>query len=383
MKKLPIVFLSLFLHLELSAQEDFDTRWTAANEIVNAKKYDEALVAFEPLLVEQPANTNTLVQMAWCYLLKGESQTAAEYAQNAHQIDPLNASVYFMNAYSMYVGFGNPTSGKVYLDDAVWLTPNDEDLKVIQKDIDDMKAAGLDVAALDADFNEILANSDTRNKDWTTILNKFIESTDKLNEGDNDAAKSTFKEVYPIFENVPEQQMRFAFNLTYVISTYFYNVGDSSNYMSAITKNYAYMKENRTTSYRTLLHMNTLLGEHYYNIGEYQKSFEILSEGLSHYQFLGKYRFAGAMKAQFLTQYVLSALAVGNMQEARDGGRIITELTYTGFDEWNSTNALIYIAQAWEQEDEAKAQEYFQKAYDLASESGFEDLKNGIAELLK
>lgn len=383
MKTLSIFFLSFFLHLELSAQEDFDTRWNAAYELATSKKYDEALVAFEPLLIEQPDNTNTIVQMAWCYLLKGETETAAEYSQNAHQIDPLDASVYFMNAYCMYVGFAKPSSGKIYLDDAVWLTPNDEDLKIVQQDIDEMKATGLDVATIDADFNEILANSASRNKDWATILDKFIEATNKLNDGDNEAAKITFKEVYPIFENVPDQQMRFAFNLTYVVSTYFYNVGDSSNYRSLITKNYDYMKENSTTNYRTLLHMNTLLGKHYYTIGEYQKSFEILSAGLSHYQFLGKYRFTGAMQAEFLTQYVLSALAVGNMQEARDGGRIITELTYTGYDEWNSTNALIYIGQAWEQEDEAKAQEYFQKAYNLASESGFEDLKNGIAELLK
>ena len=34
-------------------------------------------------------------------------------------------------------------------------------------------------------------------------------------------------------------------------------------------------------------------------------------------------------------------------------------------------------------QDEAKAKEYYQKAYDLASESGFEDLKASIEPNLK
>ncbi len=382
MKKLSTFFLSFFILFGSFAQEDFDTRWTAAYELADAEQYDEALAAFEPLLVEQPANADTHVQMAWCYLIKGEMEEAGERAQTAFQLDALNASVFAINSYFLYAA-GNKDGGKVFLDDAAWFLPDDEYLKSFILDVAKMKKAGLNVEELESDLNTILASTETRDKSWANIQAKFYEAVSILNEGKNADAKVVFKEIFPMFDNVPEQQQRFVFNLTYVISTHYYSLGDTTNYMPLLTKTYDHMKENNKTGYAMLLHMNTLLGEHYYTAGQYEKSFEIISEGLNHFTFINAYRFLGSVKAQFLTQYTASALAVGNMGEARDGGKLVTELNYTGFDEWYSTNALIYIAQSWKQEDAATAQTYYQQAYDLASESGFEDLKNSIAENLK
>lgn len=382
MKSITFVLLSL-LCLSVFAQDDFNTRWATAFELANAEKYDEALAAFEPLLLEQPSYADTHVQMAWCYLIKGNMEEAGERAQTAFQLDQLNPSVFAINSYFLYV-VGNVEGGKVFLNDAIWFSPSDGDLKYYQEDVAKMKNAGLSVDQLAMDLQEIVDNDATRNKQWANIQDKFSEAVGVISAGNNEFAKEIFKEeMFPMFETVPEQQQRFVYNLTYVISTYYYNAGDSSNYLPLLTRNYDYFKENSKTSYNTLLHMNTLLGAHYYSAGQYEKSFELLSEGLTHYSFLNAYRFLGSNKAQFLTQYTASALAVGNMGEARDGGKLVTELTYTGFDEWYSTNALIYIAQSWEQEDDAMAQTYYQQAYDLASESGFEDLKNSIAENLK
>ncbi|MFK7951504.1 MAG: tetratricopeptide repeat protein [Ekhidna sp.] len=382
MKSTKILFLLLFTISSTIAQDDFNTRWNAAFELANAEQYDEALAAFEPLLVEQPGYADTHVQMAWCYLIKGNMEKTGEHVQTALQLDLLNPSVYAISSYFLYI-MDNSEGGKVFLNDAMWFSPNDGDLNYYQDDVTKMKNAGLSVDQLAADLQEIVDNDATRNKQWANIQTPFFKAVEILNEGNNAEAKAAFKEVFPMFENVPEQQQRFVYNLTYVISTYYYNVGDTTNYMPLLTRTYDHMKENQKTNYSILLHMNTLLGEHYYNAGQYEKSFEIISEGLNHFTFINAYSFLGSVKAQFLTQYTASALAVGNMGEARDGGKLVTELTYTGFDEWYTVNALTYIAQSWQEEDAVKAKEYYQQAYDLASESGFEDLKNSIAPNLK
>jgi hypothetical protein len=305
---------------------------------------------------------------------------AGERAQTAYQLDRLNPSVFAIFSYYLYA---SDLNGKVFLNDAAWFLTNDEDLKYLQEDVATMKKAGLNVDKIEADLQEIIANASTRNKEWTNIQAKFSEAVVQLNEGKNEVAKTTFKEIFPMFTSVPEQQQRFIYNIIYVVGTYYYNLGDTSNYMPLLTRTHDFMKENSRTSYLTLLHINTLLGQHYYNKGEYEKSFELLSEGLTHYSSMNIYRFLGGGKAEFLSQYTASALAVGNMNKVRDAGKLVTELNYTGFDEWYTVNALTNIAQSWQEEDSVKAKEYYQQAYDLANESGFEDLKNSIAENLK
>ncbi len=381
MKILPLYLLCLLLSICLTAQDDFATRWNAAYELASAEKYDQALAAFEPLLVEQPSYADTHVQMAWCYLIKGQIDEASERAQTGYQLDPLNAAVFAINSYSMYIS-GNESGGKVFLNDAAWFLPKDEDLSLLGEDIVMMKKAGLDVSALESDFKAIMATSGTRNKSWSSIQEKFFAAVGQLNEGENLVAKATFKEIFPIFDQVPVAQQRFVFNITYVVGTHYYSAGDSTNYIPLLTKTYEHMLENSQTSYVLLLHMVTLLSENYYNYGNYEKSFELASAGLTQYSFINNYRFLGAIKAQFLSQYAAAALAVGNLQEGRDAGHLVTELTYTGFDEWYTTNGLIYMGHSYV-DDKAQAKEYYQKAYDLAAASGFEDLKNSIAELLK
>jgi hypothetical protein len=130
------------------------------------------------------------------------------------------------------------------------------------------------------------------------------------------------------------------------------------------------------------IHFATMLGEHYFTYGDAAKSFEILSGAITHLSQIIKYNYLTYHKAQFLTQYSISANAVGNIAEARDGANLLTEIVNSGFDEWYQTNGYLLQAQAWGQ-DAAKAKEFYQKAHDMAAENGFEDLKNSIAENLK
>lgn len=381
MKRLPIYTAILLLSINLVAQDDFNDQWNAAYELAVDDQYDAALAAFEPLLKDQPSYARTHVQMAWCYMMNGEIEEAGERAQTAYQLDPLSAATYAINSYLLYVS-GNNSAGDVFLNDAIWFTPDDESLPSFMDDVNKMKAAGLEFGALETDLQTALDGVETRNRKWGPIQDKFFEAVGILGEGDNVKAKATFKEIFPMFEEVPAAQQRFAFNVSYVAGTQFYAADDTANYVSLFTRTYDYMAENSKTSYYLLMQMSTLLGEHYHTYGEYEKSFEYISKGLTHYPYINAYRFLGTGKAQFLYQYAVSALAVGNMQEGRDAGKMITELTYTGYDEWYQVNGLIFMAQSWN-EDDTKAQEYYQQAYDLAESNGFEDLKNSIAANLK
>lgn len=377
MKTLPLYFLALLVSLGTYAQDEFATKWNAAYELASAEKYDEALAAFEPLLTEQPSYSDTHVQMAWCYLIKGDMEEAGERAQTAFQLDPLNASVFAVNSYFLYV-VGNNSGGSVFLNDAVWFTPDDANLPLFIEDVAKMKAAGLEVGTLESDLQAIIDGAGSRNRSYADIQDMFFKAVGQLNEGENATAKATFKEIFPLFEEVPEAQQRFVFNITYIVGTHYYSAGDSTNYLPLLTRTYEHMLENSKTSYVLLLHMGTLLSEHYYNIGEYEKAFEYASNGLTQYTFINAYRFLGSIKAQFLSQYAAAALAVGNLQEGRDAGEMISGLNYTGFDDWYEINGLIYMGHSWT-DDDAKAQEYYRKAYDLAEASGYEDLKNDIA----
>ena len=142
------------------------------------------------------------------------------------------------------------------------------------------------------------------------------------------------------------------------------------------------MNENSKTSTMINLHIATMLGEHYYTYGDAAKSFETLSAAIEHLSQIIKYNYLTYHKAMFLTQYSISANAVGNVTEARDGANLLTEIKNSGYDEWYQTNGYLLQAQAWGQ-DAAKAKEFYQKAHDMAAENGFEDLKNSIADNLK
>jgi hypothetical protein len=380
MKNLTICSIFLLISTGLLAQDDFTARWNAAYELAAAKKFDQALAAFEPLLVEQPTNADTHAQMTWCYLMKGEFVEAGIRSLTGYLLDPLNASVNAVYAYQNYVT-DSEKSGKYFLSNAVWFLENDEDLLILKEDVIAMKEAGLNVTSLESDLKEVMDNVDSRNRNWPKMLSKFNEAVELLNSEDIPAAKVMFNEIFPMFEGVHPIQQRNIANITYLISTHFYSVADTS-YLTGFKKSYEFMGEMKSVNLVSMLHINTLMSEHFYNIGEYEKAFEYATTGLTQYSEIKNFRFLGASEAQFLSQYAASALATGNLQEGRDAGRLITELDYTGYDEWYTINGLVYMGHSWT-EDEAKAQEYYRKAYNLAEANGFEDLKNGIATNFK
>jgi hypothetical protein len=321
------------------------------------------------------------VQMSWCYLMKKDFDKAMEYAQRAYQLDQLSNATHVINAYNLYA-MGKPESGQVFFDNAIWLTASDDDFQYFDKDIQGLKNAGFDMSKLEAYFATIKENKETRNKTWAQVLDLFGQGMQALNEEDNAGAKVKFVEALNQFANVPEAQQRLTYFTAYVIATNFYNVGDSTNYIPLLNRSWAYMNENSTTSTMINIHLATLLGEHYYTYREAERSFEILSGAITHLGQIIKYNYLTNYKAQFLYQYSISANAVGNVIEARDGANLLTEIANSGFDEWYQTNGYLLQAQAWGQ-DAAKAKEFYQKAYDMAAENAFEDLKNSIAENLK
>ena len=121
---IPLFFLTV---LQTQAQDDFTARWEAAYKLTDENKFDEALKAYEPLLIEQPTYVDTHVQVSWCYLMENNMESAILHAQVAYNLDLFNASAYAINAYLMYVA-GNKDAGMIYLNYAVWLLPNDEDI---------------------------------------------------------------------------------------------------------------------------------------------------------------------------------------------------------------------------------------------------------------
>ena len=381
MKKIKLLILYTALSFGATAQDEFTDRWTSANNLVEQQKFDEALSAFAPLLREQPTYTDTHVQMAWCYMMQGNMDTAMEHGQNAYQIDQLNASVYAINAYLMYA-VGNSSSGKIYLDNAVWLTPNDDDLPYFEKDINTMKAAGLEVSELEKEFNAVVSGSASRDKSWSHVMTTFLAGLEKLNAGDYPGSKVTFKEALSKFETAPDAQRLLGPVTSYVIATNYYSVGDSTNYLPLLRAMSGYMGENRKTSVMINLHIATLLGEHLYATGQYAQSFEVLSAGLDYLSQIIKYTYLASYKAMFLNQYSLSAYAVGNTTEAEDAAKLLTELEWSGYDEWYQANAWYLLGQ-FSAEGSAQARENYQKAHDMAAANGFEDLRDTLAELLK
>lgn len=381
MKKLLTPFLFLLLAVQAKAQDPFTDNWNAAYKLAEDKKFDEALAAFTPLLIEQPTVVNTHVQMAWCYLMKKDFDKAMEHSQHAYQLDQLSNAAHAINAYISYAQ-GNTESGKVYFDNTIWLTANDDDFQSFDKDIEGLKNGGFDMSKMEAHFATIKDNKATRNKNWAKVIDLFGQGIDALNKEDNAGAKIKLKEALNSFATTPEAQQHLGYITAYAIAANFYNVGDSTNYMPLLTRTSAYMNENSTTSTMVNLHMATMLGEHYYTYGNAAKSFEILSGAISHLSQIIKYKYLTNYKADFLYQYSISANAVGNVVEARDGANLLTEIENSGFDEWYQTNGYLLQAQAWG-EDAVKAKEFYQKAYDMAAENGFEDLKNSIAENLK
>jgi len=304
-----------------------------------------------------------------------------EHAQHAYQLDQLSNATYAINTYIWYA-MGKAESGQVMFDNAIWLTASDDEFQYYDKDIENLKSAGFDMSKLEAYFATIKENKDTRNKNWAPVLDLFGQGIEALNKEDNAVAKVKYQEALKQFGTVPEAQQHLGYITAYVIASNFYNVGDSTNYMPLLKRTSAYMTENSTTSTMVNLHMATMLGEHYYTYGNAAKSFEILSGAISHLSQIIKYKYLTNYKADFLYQYSISANAVGNVVEARDGANLLTEIENSGFDEWYQTNGYLLQAQAWN-EDPAKAKEFYQKAYDMAAENGFEDLKNSIAENLK
>lgn len=374
------IFIPLFflIVLQTQAQDDFTARWEAAYKLTDENEFDEALKAYEILLVEQPSFVDTHVQVSWCYLMKNDMESAMLHAQAAYNLDLFSASAYAINAYLMYIA-GYEEAGMIYLNNSIWLLPNDDDINYFFEDLADMKAKGLDVAALETELNSIKNQMPTRNKEWEMILGQFVKGVEQIGENDLGGAKITFKEALNGFDKAPVAQQRLAFPMAYLVGTHYYSAGDSSNYVPLISGNLKYMRENSKTSYVPLIHMTTLLGEHYYNNGQYEKSFEILYDGLDFLPFINKFKYLGSYSSMFLLQYSKSANAVGNVTEARDAAQLVIETQFSGFDEWYETNGWILLAQAWGQ-DEAQAKEHYKRAFDLAEQYGFEDLKISIAD---
>ncbi len=380
MKNLTILTLFLALAVSAVAQDDFNQRWEAAYALADEMKYEAALQAFEPLLAEQPTNASTHIQMAWCYLMQGDKEAAMEHAFTSYQIDPLYFATHTICAYLMYAA-GQEEGGKVFLDNSIWLIDDEATLDYYEEDIAEMEKNGENVASLRKDFAAIKENLGQRNRQWEGIYSGLIDGINKIGEGDFANAKTVLKKCLMDFEGVPDGQQHLGFVTAYVIGSHFYNASDSANYMPVLNMAYGQMKQNSTTSVLPLIHMSTMLGEHYYSTGNYEKSFEVLYEGLTFLSEISKFRFLTYYKAMYLIQYAQSAYAVGNLTEARDAARLVTEVTHTGFDEWYQTNGWICMAQAWS-DDAAKSREYYQKAYDMAVQYGFEDLKNSVTQHL-
>lgn len=228
MKKLLTPFLFLLLAVQANGQDPFTDNWNAAYALAEEKKFDEALAAFTPLLIEQPTVTNTHVQMAWCYLMKKDFDKAMEHAQHAYQLDQLSNAAYAINAYIMYAR-GNIESGQVYFDNAIWLTASDDEFQYYDKDIAGLKNAGFDMSKMESYFTTIKENKDTRNKGWSIVLDSFNKGIQALNEQKYDESKVIFKKGLKQFDTVPEAQKRLGFITSYVIATNYYNVGDSTN----------------------------------------------------------------------------------------------------------------------------------------------------------
>ncbi|MFY0653128.1 MAG: hypothetical protein JXQ96_13895 [Cyclobacteriaceae bacterium] len=380
MKKILTLLIVLLFVSKVCAQDDFDTRWNETYELVKAKKYTEALEAYQPLLVEQPTNVNTHIQVSWCYLLGEDFENAAEHALTAYDIDKLYFGSNLILAYVMYA-VDQKETGKILLDASVWLT-DDESIKGFKSDITEMEDGGLDVTTLTSDYNNVINNLEGRNKSWEAIAGDFTEGVEKLNGSDVEGARESFKKTLQGFGAAPEAQQVLGFHAAYTIGTYFYTVNDSTGYLPVLRRAIEFLAENNKTSVVPIIHTITLLGEHYYLTGQYEQSFKVLSRGLEFLTKINQKKYLSSYGAMFLSQYSQSANAVGNMKEARDAATMVTEIAMTGYDQWYQANAWIYLAQAWS-EDSSKEKEYYQNAYNLADQSGFEELKASVAEKLK
>lgn len=380
MKRIIAIFIVVFLVSETRAQDAFTENWNKAYNLALEKKFQEALQLFEPLLTEQPTNASTHIQVSWCHLMLKNNEKAHEHAGTAYHLDQLNYVASTLSAYLVY-GMGNKTVGKTFLDKSIWLLEDDAQITNYDDDIATMEAQGIDVTDLKEELNNIKTGLADRNRDWATAMSSFNLGLEKITANDLLGAKENFTEALKTIETGPESYQGLSYVAAYVMGTFYYNAGDSTYYLPMLRTAVGYMLENNKTAVVPIIHTITLLGTHYYNTGQHQKSFKVLSRGLDFYPRLAKYKYLAQYQAMFLTQYSLSANAVGQVAEARDGAKLVTELTLTGFDEWYQANAWYYLGWAWDAEPE-KAKKYYQKCYDVASENGFEDLKNTAAKEL-
>ncbi|MEQ9290262.1 MAG: hypothetical protein RIG77_25245 [Cyclobacteriaceae bacterium] len=373
------VFL-FFMAFEARAQDEFTNNWNAANNLVEEMKYAEALEAFAPLLAEQPCNVGTHIQVGWCHLMLGDMEKAMEHAFTSYQLDQLYFASSTICAYVTMAG-GQSESGKVFLDKSIWLIDDVATLDYYDEDIAEMEDGGLNVAALREEFENVKTNFGSINKEWASIYAKLTDGIALIGEGNFDDAKIILKEALKGFDKAPEAHQSLGFVTAYVIGSHYYSAGDSTNYMPVLNGSFDYMTKNLKTNYLPIIHMATMLAEHYYINGQYDKSFEVISVGLEYLPHLNNFTYLTYYKAMFLTQYSLSANAIGNTVEAQGAAELLTKIEWTGYDEWYQTNGWIYLAQA--EADAGSAREYYQTAFNLAEQHGFEDLKNSVAENLK
>jgi tetratricopeptide (TPR) repeat protein len=369
-----ILFTCLFT-ASIHAQDDFNTRWEAAYELVDQGKYEEALTAFDPLLDEQPLEPATHIQAAWCNMLTGKMEKALEHGMTAYQLDMLNFGSNLVLSYLMAAG--EQADAGVFFNNAIWLMTDDEALAEISLNLDEMEANNLSTGKLREEVERINESLDSRDRSWSTIYQNFADGVSVMSENPATASEKFIASIDG-FAGLDKEWAKY--HTAYSIGTYYYNADDTSQYPSLFESSLAWMAVNRKTNYLPIIQMSGLLGEYYYSIGDYQRSVDVLEIGLDPYPMFTRFSYLKAYQAIYVNQYAVSTLAIQAWEDARAMGGVLSTISGTGYDEWYQTNGLIYLGDAWISDDATKAQEYYQKAYDLADASGFEELKVSIKE---
>jgi tetratricopeptide (TPR) repeat protein len=369
-----ILFLFIFIGA-IHAQDDFNDRWNAAYALADEGNYDLALVAFEPLLNEQPLEPATHIQVAWCNMLTGRMEKAIEHAMTAYQLDMLNSGSNLVMSYVRSAD--NKPYADVFLKEAFWLMTDDQAIADVNLDLEEMEANNLSTEKLREELKNMNETLASRDRSWTTIYQNFSDGVTVMNE---DAVTASDKFIASLngFEGLDKEWAKY--HTAYAIGTYYYNVDDTSQYPALFESALVWMVENKKTNYLPIVQMSGLLGEFYYSIGDYQRSVDVLEIGLEPYPIFSRFTYLKQYLAIYVNQYALSTLAIGAWEDARAMGTVLSTLSGTPYDEWYQTKGLIYVGDAWIKEDKIKANEYYQKAFDLAEESGFEELQLDIKE---
>ncbi|TZF82165.1 CHAT domain-containing protein [Pedobacter sp. BS3] len=370
-KRIFILLLVAILAPLAGYSQDFNARFQEAWQLSNAGKPDEALPKFQALLKEAPGYSGVHVQISWIYLLKNDLTQASAYADNAYQLYQMDIGATIIKAYVLYAQ-NRKSEGLGFLNLALWLDPDGNNLPAVEKDLNDIIAHHVNPAV----FNEVLTYVKTahpaRNKTFIQINALINEAVQQINAKKYTPAKSAFDKALGLFAQVPAEFQFLRSTVAFVAAQNFFNAANDYDFpyaMQSLDMAKSYPGKIMATAQ---LSAAAIVLSHYQRVNDYEKG---VSFGNAYWKLVPAAINYGNEKANFLYYYATLMNGVQQsdptaLQSLKVIAETLSKVQNTTSDAWYQANASNFLGIAYVASpipvDRKKAAFYFQQALNTA-----------------